>query len=108
MDTEFAIGKRVFYNNKICRIKTMPSYVHEYNYWSVEVTDGYIVYSTDMASIRLIPDSEEVTDLKSKNEHYKKLLERVLPIVDGTVVREHLTIDLGPLAKEIKETLSKN
>ncbi len=81
MNTEFAIGKRVFYNNKICRIKTMPSYVHAYNYWSVEVTDGYIEYSTDMASIRLIPDSEEVTDLKSKNEHYKKLLEQVPQVI---------------------------
>ena len=106
MDTKFTIGKRVFYDNKICRIKTMPSYVHEYNYWSVEVTDGYIEYSTDMANIRLIPDSEEVTDLKSKNEHYKKLLEKVLPIVDGSVIREHLTIDLGPLAAEIKKVLS--
>lgn len=108
MDNEFAIGKNVYYDNKIYKIKSVPRYVPTCGYWSVTVTDGYIETTTNIVNLRLIPDSEEVSELKSKNKYYKQLLKEVLPIINVINPRTIDNLDLTKLSEKIFQVVVKD
>lgn len=107
MDNEFAIGKNVYCDNKIYKIKSIPRYVPTCGYWSVIVTDGYNEITTNIVNLRLIPDSEEVSELKSKNKYYKQLLEEVLPIINVINPRTIDNLDLTKLSEKIFQVVKE-
>ena len=105
MDTDFAIGRNVYYDNKIYKLKSMPRYVPTCGYWSVTITDGDIETTTNIVNLRLIPDSEEVSELKYKNKYYKQLLKEVLPIINVINPRTINNLDLTNLSEKIRKVL---